>query len=480
MKLTSSVVRSAAAYLDSWLAFRRDYLRLPGVQAAVLFDGELVLSGAYGLADVERDVELTREHLFRVASHSKTFTATAIMQLHEAGRLGLDDRLSRWLPFAGAPAGDVTLRELLSHAGGLTRDGLDADFWQLQAPFPDEPALRALVGAGATVHQANERFKYSNVGYALLGLVIEAASGVSYADYLTTEVVQRLGLNHTGPEYDPARAAEYAVGYSALSYAAERVPIDHVDTAAMASATGFFSTAEDLCRYAAAHFWGDRRLLADPAKRLMQHQWWPIAGETDAGYGLGFAIIGCGERRLVGHGGGYPGHITRTVFDPADRLAVAVLTNAIDGPAEELATTVVKLVDLAAEAAAGGAAEAVRMAEAGGPDGARPGPERFTGRLANLWGVHDVALLGGRLFLLDPTSADPTGSCGRLTVEDDTTLRVTQGSGYGAVGERMSYEFTDAGNVASVRGAGGVTSWPLEGFVLPGRVPAPVRRSAAG
>jgi len=474
MTLTAAAVASAATYVDSWWQFRRRYLRIPGLQAAVLFDGEIALSSASGLADVGEGIALTSEHLFRIASHSKTFTATAIMQLHQAGRLSLDDSLGRWLDFVDGPAADVTLREVLSHAGGLLRDGREADFWQLRGPFPDRAALEDVVGAGLVVTPPNERFKYSNLGYALLGLVIESVSGASYADYVTAEVVDRLGLDHTGPEYDPSRASEYAVGYSSLAYAEDRVAIEHVDTGAMAAATGFFSTAEDVCRYAAAHFWGDDRLLGDPAKRIMQHQWWPVDGEADGGYGLGFSLVGCGDRRLVGHGGGYPGHITRTVFDPADRLAVAVLTNAIDAPAEELALGAVKLIDLAGGGAgesAGTAGTANATATAGEPD---PRQRRFTGRLANLWGVRDVALLGDRLFLLDPTAADPTASAAELAVTGGTTLRVTRGPGYGAVGESMEYAFTDSG-VASVRGAGGLTWWPLDGFMLPARVSAPGR-----
>lgn len=466
--LTREAVRSAAAYLDAWFSFRQGHLRVPGVQAAVLYDDEIVLSGAYGKADVERDVTLTSRHLFRVASHSKTFTATAVLQLFEAGRLRLDDRLGRWLPFlddASSPAADLTLRELLGHSSGLVRDGEDADFWQLQRPFPDQAALRELVLGGVDILAPNERFKYSNVGYGLLGLVVESASGTPYHDYVTEHIVRRLGLEHTGPELDPDRAEEYAAGYSALSYAPQRVGIDHIDTSALASATGFYSTAEDLCRYVAAHFPGDERLLTDAAKRVMQHEWWPVAGVPDAAYGLGFNIVKAGDRRLVGHSGGYPGHITRTVFDPDDRLAVAVLTNAIDGPADELAITAVKLMDLAARQEPDPAARQQ-------PDAA-PGLQRFCGRLANLWGVQDVALLGGRLMLLNPTVSDPTVACATLEVEDDTTLRITEGPGYGAVGEPMTFTFTDDGQVASVRGGGGLTWWPLADFHVPERVRAP-------
>ncbi len=461
--LTPDVVREAVGYLSSWISYRRWLLRVPGVQVAILLGDEMVLSEAFGEADLQGGTALSTRHLFRVASHSKTFTATAVLQLMEGGRLRLDDTLGRWLPFlaeGSSPLGALTVREALQHSSGVTRDGRDANFWQLVGPFPDAAALRTLALGDAAVLPANDRFKYSNVGYALLGLVVEAASGQTYAEYVTAQIVQRLGLQDTGPELDRARAGEYVVGYSSLDLARERVPIEPVDTGAMAAATGFYSTAEDLCRYASAHFTGDSRLLADPAKRLMQHQWWPVEGQPDGGYGLGLSVQQVGERRLLGHGGGFPGQSTRTVFDPVDRLAVAVLTNAIEGPSNDLALSVVRLLDLAA---------------AQRPDPAE-GKGRFCVRMANLWGIRDVALLGGRLLLLDPTAADPTaaGTYGELVVESPTRLRVESGPGYDAVGEPMDFSFAADGTVASVRAAGGLTWWPLDTYRARSAAPAEV------
>ena len=325
------------------MAFRQKFERLPGVQAAVWHGDGLVLSAAHGLADIGSRTQLTASHLFRVASHSKTFTATAVFRLLEAGRLRLDDRVDAWLGWmVGQPLGDRTLRELLAHGGGVVRDGHDGDFWQLSRVFPNESALRTAATDRADVLPANQEFKYSNVGYALLGQVIEAASGTSYGEFLKGEVVDPLGLQHTGPELDPSRADEYATGYSSLAYADARLPIDHVDTGALAAATGFYSTAEDMCSYASAHFLGDQRLLTDRSKRLMQRTEWKVEG-SGRHYGLGFQIHEIGGRRLVGHGGGYPGHSTGTLLDPVGRLAVSVLTNAIDGSAMEMVTAAVRL-----------------------------------------------------------------------------------------------------------------------------------------
>src|SRR5262249_46798898 len=155
--------------------------------------------------------------------------------------------------------------------------------WQLAHAFPDEDRLRdILLDDGAGVLPANERFKYSNIGYSMLGLIVAAASGQPYHVFVQENIVEALSLENTGPEYDPVRAGDYATGYTALSYADHRIPIDHVDTAAMAAATGFFSTAEDLVHYVAAHFHGDTRLVSDATKRLMQRAEWKVEGRGDA------------------------------------------------------------------------------------------------------------------------------------------------------------------------------------------------------
>ncbi|SDU39986.1 CubicO group peptidase, beta-lactamase class C family [Jiangella alkaliphila] len=447
--LSHPAVADATRYFDTWVAFRQQYDRIPGVQAAVLHEDKLLLSSAHGLADVEHGVALTPQHLFRIASHSKTFTATAVLQLAEHDQLRLDDQAVHWLPFLrDTPLAPVTVRELLAHGGGVVRDSRDGDFWQLAHAFPDEDRLRAiLLDDGAGVLPANERFKYSNIGYSMLGLIVAAASGQPYNAFVHENIVEALSLDNTGPEYDPARAGDYATGYTALSYADRRIPIDHVDTAAMAAATGFFSTAEDLVHYVAAHFHGDTRLVSDATKRLMQRAEWKVEGRGDAEYGLGFGRAMIGDRLVFGHGGGYPGHITRTSFDPAGRLAVSVLTNAIDGPALMLADGLIKLVNLAQTASPQLAPSPADLS-------------RFTGRFASMWRVFDIVDLAGRLYLLDPTDRDPTEEPMRLAVVDDHTLRIAGGTGYAPVGEAIRYHFGVDG-VASVQ-AFAMTAHPID------------------
>ncbi|OMQ12864.1 serine hydrolase, partial [Modestobacter sp. VKM Ac-2676] len=263
----------------------------------------------------------------------------------------------RWVPDLPAAVGAVTVRELLGHQSGLLRDGRDNDFWQLLHAFPDAPRLRELVGGGdAVVFGRNEHFKYSNVGYSLLGQVIEAVTGTGYAEHVQRAVVDPLGLADTGPEWDPARAAEYAAGHTALLEGElTRLRIPHVDTRAMAAATGFWSTARDLSAFFATHATGDERLLPEAAKRLMRRPESEIRahGQEARWYGLGTDLATVGERRLVGHSGGYPGHVTRTWVDPEAQVVVSVLTNCLEGPADVLARGLFGLIDLAPGRAGG-------------------------------------------------------------------------------------------------------------------------------
>lgn len=466
---TAETLTATVSYIESWLSYQAWKGRVPGVQAAIFFDGEVKMSMAFGFADVNEGSALTTRHLFRIASHSKTFTATAILQLVEQGMLRLDDTAGMFLPVlvaGGSPLTGVTVRELLEHSGGVIRDGLDGDYWQYGRQFPDEAELLAMVLEGGYKAEANESFNYSNIGYSLLGLIIGVVSGQTYNDYVTRHIVEPLGLLNTGPEWDDIRAAEFATGYTGLQTSLERRAIPHVDTRSMAAATGFYSTAADLVTYAAAHFAGNESLLSDASKRVQQREHWRSdpAEPTASGYGLGMIVEKIGNRQVIGHSGGYPGHITRTIFDPIEGFAVSVLTNAIDGPASPLALGVMKLLDAALTGAAP-VSNSVVSNSAVSSDAAvdvTVDASRFVGRYANLWEVLDIVQLGNRLVALNPASADPLLGLDELAVISDDTLLISKGSGFGSIGELMHFEFRADGAVSRVRGGGGITLLPFD------------------
>ena len=472
------VLREALAYVDSWLDYRVWKRRTPGAQVAVWFDGTVQFSKAYGIANLDTGEPLTTSHLFRIASHSKTFTATAIMQLLEAGKLRLDDTAGAWIPeltAAGSALAEATVRQLVSHSAGVIRDGVDATFWAHGRPFPDEAELLELSIREGAVRQPEATFKYTNIGFSLLGIIIGKAAGSTYQEYTRTAIIEKLGLRNTGPELDEARLADYAGGHSGLTSWTERQVIPHVNTQAMAAATGFYSTAEDMVQFASGHFFGDTRLISDRAKNEMQRPIW-VGQNPDApqdGYGYGTTIQHYNGHRMVGHAGGYPGHITRTMWDPNEGLAISVLTNAVDGPAEELAAGILKILNKARAVPpklplSSGLVNSAAIPTPAAPDTVID-PASFTGRFAALWGVTDVYLLGGKLFASSPAEPSPIGQASELAIIDENTLRITNGSPYASVGERFRYERDADGKIISLF-TGGMKAWPIEDYRARDRV----------
>lgn len=467
---TVDVLREALAYADTWLDYRVWKNRTPGAQVAVWFDGKIQFSKAYGLSNLDTGEALTTSHLFRIASHSKTFTATALMQLVEAGNVRLDDTAGKWIPQlaeAGSSLASVTVRELVANNGGVIRDGIDANYWAHSRPFPDVAELLAISTDGGDTRQPESTFKYSNIGFSLLGLIIGAASGSSYNEYTKQAIVEKLGLRNTGPELDQARIADYAGGHSGLHSWTQRQVIEHVDTRAMAAATGFYSTAEDMVNFASAHFFGDDRLISDRSKNEMQRTVW-TGQDPDApmdGYGYGTIVHHYGGHRMVGHSGGYPGHITRTMWDPNEGLAISVLTNSVDGPAEELAAGILRILDKARDVAGklpltSGLTNGTAIPKPAEPDPAID-PATFTGRFAALWGVTDVFQLGGKLLAGSPVIATPVAQPSELAIVDANTLRIMTGNPYGSVGEYFRYERDADGKILSVF-TGGMKCWPID------------------
>ena len=335
--LDPNKLQAAVNYIDTWLDLNFDNSRIPAMQVAIQHGDTPVYSRPFGYADLSTKTKLTKEHVFRIASHSKTFTSTAMLQLVEGGKLNLDDPVSKYIPWFTSSKDNrirqVTLRQLLNHTAGMIRDGVDADYWQFLRPFPDEHELKVFIAESGLIYDADEQFKYSNFGFGYLGLVIQAVSGMPYYEYVTKNIIEPLSLGSTGPDLDDRAKGKLANGYSTELFGRDRRLFDHIETRALAPATGFYSNAEDVCRYFAAHFLGNEVLLSDHSKRQMQHGYWESSGMER--YGLGMVHYKRGGWAIYGHSGGFPGFVTNTQFDAKRKLVVTVLTNA-DGPAKQV------------------------------------------------------------------------------------------------------------------------------------------------
>jgi CubicO group peptidase (beta-lactamase class C family) len=308
-----------AAELERLVRREQRDKRLPSVTAALLRDGETVWETAVGSADVAARREATPDTQYRVGSITKTFTAAAIMQLRDAGKLSLDDTLDRHVE---GVAHTPTLRGLLSHTSGMQRETHD-DAW-LNARFAAVPELLETLDRAEQVLPGGARFHYSNLAFALLGVVVERVSGVAYADYVQTRLLDPLGLART--TFDPVEPA--ATGYLVKPYVEGVWNEAPVHTGAWIAAGQLWGTVRDLARWAAFLAEPDAAILRKETVEEMRtvqtisdHLRWT------GGYGLGLQLLRDGERILAGHGGSMPGFIAGVYFSPADKIGAALLTN---------------------------------------------------------------------------------------------------------------------------------------------------------
>jgi CubicO group peptidase (beta-lactamase class C family) len=307
---------------------------MPSIAAAVLRDSELVWETAVGVADVASGLEATPDTQYRAGSITKTFTAAAIMQLRDADKLDLEDTLDQHVDGA---AHRPTIRRLLSHVSGLQRETQDDSWLTLRFAAPDE--LLETLEQAEMVLPSGARFHYSNLAFALLGIVVERASGQPYMDYIREHLFEPVGLTRSSFEPEPPAAT----GYLAQPYADGVWDTIDVETGAWASAGQLWSTVGDLCRWGSFLAEPDEAVLAKQSAEEMrtvqaiaEHDRWL------SGYGLGLELRRDGERILGGHGGSMPGFIARLYFSPQEKVVVAALTNESEGALGELGLALVR------------------------------------------------------------------------------------------------------------------------------------------
>jgi len=249
------------------------------------------------------------------------------------GKLKLDDTAGQFVADLHPAVAKATVAQLLSHSAGLIRDGDDAGQFLDRRPFYDARELAADLKKPPII-EPNSRFKYSNHGYGLLGLIIEAITGEPYRAWIKREIVDAAGLGETQPDVPLHRGVPFARGHSGRIVLGRRavIPGDN-PTHALASATGFVSTAGDIARYFAQLSPAARKSVLSVASRreMTRRQWHNPNTSPEQYYGLGTISGSFNGWDWFGHSGGFQGYISRTCVYPGQELTVSVLTNAIDG-----------------------------------------------------------------------------------------------------------------------------------------------------
>jgi len=439
-------VRTAIDLLSAWIESQMAYAGQPGLSIGIVHDQQLVWATGFGRASVERNLPATPDTLYRIASITKLFTSTAILQLRDAGRLQLDDPIVTHLPWfsIGQPYADapvMTIRHLLTHTAGLPREA-GFPYWT-DGDFPPIEKVREQLPQQRVALPTETEWKYSNLGLTVAGEIVAAVSGRPYADYVAQHVLEPLGMKRTFVTTPPADHPDLAVGYERRLPGGGRATAPYTDGRGITAAANMTTCVTDLARFAMLQFRegaaGGAQILKSSTLREMQRPHW-VEPDWAAGWGLGFRILRQNDKTYVGHGGALRGYRTQIQLCPAERIGVVVLTNADDGDP-------LKYVDKAFQWVAPAIVKAATPALAAAPSGW----ERYGGRYRNAWGDAQVLLVEGRLAMLDPSLPDPMPNVIWLNPTGEHTFRAETRNGFGPNGEPVVFELDGGGRVRRIK-----------------------------
>jgi CubicO group peptidase (beta-lactamase class C family) len=293
----------------------------PGAAIAVIRDGQFIHRKAYGAANIEWDVPLTPDAVFRIASVTKQFTAVAIMMLAERGLLSIDAPIETYLTDWTARGRAVTVRQLLNHTSGVWRHDSDQGDRTRRPNPPVEDVLR-LICAQPFESEPGERYTYNNSGYMLLGAVIAAVSAKAYEDFLRDEIFSPLGMEDTGLLRPEAITPRRAYGYVRGRKRFHNARLDAMSWSHAAGALG--STLDDLAKWDRAI--RSNRLVSSEALETMLTPTTMNDGSVFP-YGFGWGVADYEGRRAYHHTGGISGFGAHMLHFRDENLTTIVLSN---------------------------------------------------------------------------------------------------------------------------------------------------------
>ncbi len=305
--------------------------QVAGASVAVVQGADTILLKAYGFADLEYHVPTPDRAIYEIGSVTKQFTAVAILQMVEAGKLDLDAVFTDYLPDYPADAHGITVRRLMDHTSGIKGYTEMPEFGAIATRSLPRDSLVALFSAAPLDFPPGEAMIYNNSAYFLLGLIIEAVSGESYEDYVRSHLFEPLGMVDSRYCSSNAILERRAHGYDATPDGLVRKGyIDHTWPYAAGS---LCSTAGDLVAWnQALHGDGDggTTLGADGYRELITPG--TLKDGTPLRYAKGLGVLVRGGRRAIGHGGGIPGFLSQVTYYPEEDLSVVVLVNSSGSP----------------------------------------------------------------------------------------------------------------------------------------------------
>ncbi len=439
--LENPEIKTAITVFDSWVQQRVIDQELPGLSVGFVYDQELVWAKGYGYADLAKKIPATPATAYRIASLTKLFTATAILQLRDERKLQLDDPVSKYVPwfhlkddYGDSPV--ITLRHLLTHTSGLPRE-LNGLYWD-DMDFPDYDKFVQMFQEASTILPRETDFKYSNVAFAVLGDVVSSVSGESYTDYVKKHILVPLGMQST--EVLPSKDMPgLATGYKFREAGKVREVEPYMDLKGMVSAGNMASTVEDLAKFLSLQFRtgsaGGTQILKGSTLAEMQRVQW-LDTSWQSGHGLGWFVIHSADRVSISHGGYVNGHTSSISASVPEKFGVIVLANADDAKPSAIAKQAWTIV-----------APVVKTATASPDKPVIPDTswEKLTGEYEWTDGsLSRVLVAKGELVIIDPRSDNPWSDRVKLEPLSSLEFRLKSGD---QEGELVRFEADNSGRI---------------------------------
>ena len=349
-----SQLQDFGAYVDN----ARKTFDVPGIAVAIVKDGKVVMEQGFGLREIGKPDKVDAHTLFAIASNTKAFTAAALQQLAEAGKLKMDDRVIDHLPWFRMSDPYVThemrIRDLLAHRSGLSLGAGDLLYWP-----PTSYTTKEVVEHLRYVPIKNgfrSGYAYDNILFSVATLVIEQASGQSYADYVRTHLFQPVGMDESLIDKTYLKPGmDVAMGHARANFK-DLEPVPPMAWLNDPGAGGIYASVHDLAKWMKVQLAGGvlpgpgkdgkpARLFSEDSQQQMWSMLTPITIKQPPipelapltphfyGYGESWFLSDYRNQRLVWHTGGWPGMVSRITLVPELHLGLVVLTNQESGAA---------------------------------------------------------------------------------------------------------------------------------------------------
>ena len=392
---------------SAWIESQMAYNNQPGLSIAVVHDQEIVWAEGFGYANMERQVLATPYTLYRIGSITKLFTSVAILQLRDEGKLILDAPIEEYLPWFAIQKKypihiPITIRNLLTHTSGLPREA-DFSYWADHI-FPTRAQIKEKIPQQETFLMPETVWKYSNLGFFLLGEIIMELSGYDFSDYINQYILKPLGMNNTYVSLPDIDFQQFATGYGRRLPDNSRESCPVVDCLGLTPVANFSTTVKDLARFAMFQLRNDpakeNQVLNGRTLREMQRVHWLDPSWLE-GRGLGIQVWKQENKTYIGHIGAISGFSTLLQICLEDKIAVVTFINAYDGDTFKYSEKAFKWIAPAILNTIGTHPQTIKTENKW---------KKYEGKYRNEMCDLQVFVFKGQLVMFDPSEKEPENS----------------------------------------------------------------------